>query len=297
MSSEAIWNSERLNAILRDIAATKPIGSTGLACLDDVLEGGLYPDTYVLAAEPGAGKTTLALSIADHVARFGNRKVLYFALEMSAAQMVAKSISHIATKSTSQRVGMRDIQRFGEGSKETQGCIQKAIEIYRNEIAPNIATIDKTVSVADIQGYISQAMQGEDYAPLIVVDYAQLLRPLEEGSQPTDYMLHTSNMRALCELARNLKTPVLVVSSLNRNSRKQKGKGFDLSALSGSSEFEYGAACVMFLTHNEDVLADNGRRVVTLCIAKNRFGQKGASLNLVFDAVANRFFEHMEATG
>ena len=78
-------------------APAQPIGSvpveaatarpTGVDELDRVLGGGLVPGAVVLlAGEPGAGKSTLALEVAARAAREGTR-VLYVTGEESAAQV------------------------------------------------------------------------------------------------------------------------------------------------------------------------------------------------------------------
>src|SRR5438128_2112497 len=69
--------------------------STGLSDLDNFL-GGLYPsDLVIVAGRPGAGKTSLAASIAFHVARSGpiGDPVAFFSLEISSEQLATRIIS------------------------------------------------------------------------------------------------------------------------------------------------------------------------------------------------------------
>src|SRR5687767_2577766 len=59
---------------------------TGLAELDRVFGGGLIPGSVtLLGGEPGIGKSTLLLQLADHAAR--ESAVLYLSAEESAAQI------------------------------------------------------------------------------------------------------------------------------------------------------------------------------------------------------------------
>ncbi|MBS1956299.1 MAG: DNA repair protein RadA [Cyanobacteria bacterium SZAS-4] len=60
--------------------------STGLAGLDEVLGGGLVPGSVVLlAGDPGIGKSTLLLQVANYVA--AKQKILYVSGEESASQV------------------------------------------------------------------------------------------------------------------------------------------------------------------------------------------------------------------
>lgn len=285
------WNDCRLDSILGSMAALKPSGSTGLVSLDSMLGGGLYPEVYVLAAEPGAGKTTLALQIADYVATFGRRKVLYVSVEMVAAQLVAKSLSRvIAERNIYPPLSVRDVMRM-------DGCnldaIEAAVSIYRNETAPNIATIDQRLTVEGIAGIYAALSYETAALPLLVIDYLQIMPSDNESGQTTDYQHHTANMRGLCSIAAQFKVPVLVISSKNRTNRRSKGT----DSLAGSSDIEYGAATVMFLAvdgegEEQEQNQAKANRPVTLTISKNRFGACG-SVPLVFLAKESRFIERV----
>src|SRR5262249_47444065 len=61
---------------------------TGFAYLDAALGGGLQrSDLVILAARPGNGKTSLALTIAAHAALTERKRVAFFSLEMGAKQL------------------------------------------------------------------------------------------------------------------------------------------------------------------------------------------------------------------
>lgn len=283
------WNDETLDGILGEMAATKPCGSTGIVPLDEMLGGGLWPDVHVLAAEPGAGKTTLALQVADWTARHGSRKVVFASMEMSAAQVLAKSISRLASEQGREPLTARRVMRMGQAD---MAAIQRAVGAYRAEIAPNIATVDRKLTVGEL-AELMDAMPATEPKPVLVVDYLQIM-PAPEGDQKTDYQHHTSNMRGLCEIAKRNRTPVLVVSSKNRSGRD----GRSLGSLSGSSDIEYGASVVMFLEVDGDSPSEREqnaalpKRPVTLHVRKNRFGAVGA-VPLVFLASEGRYIERV----
>lgn len=237
------WNDERFDEILGDMRKMKPVGSTGLTSLDDVLGGGLYPEVYVLAAEPGAGKTTLALQIGDYVAQFGSRRVVFLSMEMSAPQMVAKSLSRLSSVHKLAPLTARDIMRMGD-DEEKLAVFEEVAGTYREQIAGRIATIDEKMSIGDVAALYEGAFDGCEPPPVLVVDYLQIMPPDEGSPSATDYQHHTANMRGLCEIAKRHRTPVIVISSKNRQKRGSKS----LDALTGSSDIEYGASVVMFLS-------------------------------------------------
>lgn len=296
MGSEGFeWNDERLDTILSDMASMKPVGSTGIGALDAILGGGLYPEVYVLAAEPGAGKTTLAIQIADYAARFGTRKVVFTSMEMSAAQIVGKSLSRISAQSHDwPPVTAREIMHMGAGDPDRLALIGRAVDTYRREVAPNIATVDDKMAVGAIADMYESAFDPCEPKPVLVVDYLQIM-PDDGHPSATDYQHHTANMRGLCAVSKDHRVPVLVISSKNRQKRGSKS----LDALSGSSDIEYGASVVMFLAvdgDTEDEAADNAKRdarPVTLSVRKNRFGRVG-DVPLVFRASENLFIERTE---
>ena len=69
---------EDLDALL---AAQQPPCSTGIAPLDEVLNGGLNDELIVIGGVPGAGKTDLAINITAAIAQL--RPVIYVSFELS----------------------------------------------------------------------------------------------------------------------------------------------------------------------------------------------------------------------
>ena len=60
---------------------SKETCETGISQLDTILGGGFYPGSFnVIAAQPAAGKTSLAIQIASHLADHG-KEIAFFSLE------------------------------------------------------------------------------------------------------------------------------------------------------------------------------------------------------------------------
>lgn len=79
--------------VLKDgyLRAPEPV-KTGITALDEALGGGWFPGENILAGEPGAGKTALAVQSLAMNAKRGNES-LYWSLEMPAMQIVMRIMS------------------------------------------------------------------------------------------------------------------------------------------------------------------------------------------------------------
>jgi DNA repair protein RadA/Sms len=113
--------------------------ATGVDELDRVLGGGLVPGAVVLlAGEPGAGKSTLALDVAARAAR-GGQRVLYVSGEESAAQVRLRA----------GRTGALE-QRLWMAAETDLGAVLTHVETVR----PDLLVVDsvQTVASADVDG-------------------------------------------------------------------------------------------------------------------------------------------------
>lgn len=83
-----------MNASTQSTAPSLPSAATGIAGLDDILEGGFTPHrVYLLEGVPGSGKTTLALQYLLEGARRGE-PVLYVTLSETEEELRAMARSH-----------------------------------------------------------------------------------------------------------------------------------------------------------------------------------------------------------
>ena len=120
--------------------------STGITELDRVLGGGIVPGSLVLlGGDPGIGKSTLLLQVADHIARTG-QKVLYLSGE--------ESFKQIRLRATRLKVNSDDIYLLNEQNIEL-------LENYLQEFDPGFIIIDsiQTVyleSLSSIPGSVAQ---------------------------------------------------------------------------------------------------------------------------------------------
>lgn len=251
---------------------------TGYMALDSLLGGGLINSgLYLLAARPGMGKTTLALNIADRVAKAD--PVLFISLEMDSDQLAAKRISRL-TGIPSERLLMQPLTD-AEAAQTAQAASQlSTLPLYSNE-AP-------TMTVDDI-GTLARSIGG---LRLVVVDYFGKIAPPAELRRAGRYEYTTEISGALKNLARALKIPVLVLCQLNRELESRQDKHPQLSDLRDTGALEQDADGVIFL-YREDYYADPGTvdpnvpSMLEVNLAKNRHGSVG-QCNMAFSMASSR---------
>lgn len=171
----------------------------------------------LLAQFLACGKTTLALQIADNVARQG-QKVFIYTLEQSKFELVTKAVSRTSFESV--KIGAKSHTEILK-SKELDTTTADAIGKYATEIAPYEIIREGTFSLSadDIARELKEYVAETKEKPLVVIDYLQILAPSDtrlSDKQQTDH-----NATTLKKLSRDLDIPMLVISSFNRGSYNQ----------------------------------------------------------------------------
>ena len=224
---------------------------TGFRELDDYLQDGIRTGLYVVGAVTGLGKTTFILQIADYIAKQGH-DVLYFSLEMTKAELMAKSISRNTFEIIRGGFYDKDGQpenkakpktttdillgyRYDNYSLEEHALIMDAKDRYRKE-AKHLYIIDglADISTDDIRQRIETHKTITGNSPVVFVDYAQILKAKDvrlSDKQKTDL-----NIVDLKCISRDYKTPVIAISSTNRASYQEP---IDRSSFKESGAIEF----------------------------------------------------------
>lgn len=290
----------------------KPI-STGFSRLDGLLDGGLYPGLYFIGALSSLGKTAFVLQVTDNVAA-GGRGVLFFSLEMSRNELIARSLSRLTRRfcgnDTRLAKTTRGILRADFNPFE-QKIFARAVEEYSG-YASNIFISEGVgdIGVDEIKKKLDRFMHfNEGVPPLIVIDYAQILAPANE--RYTDKQNTDKNVLELKRISRDYQTPVFVVSSFNRENYTEP---VNMASFKESGAVEYSSDVLIGLQYSEwdyldqekeaehkrrvrerldtiSALAKQGMPIDIECkILKNRNGPKG-KIDLRFYPMFNLFTE------
>jgi replicative DNA helicase len=253
---------------------------TGFKDLDNKLSGLQPSDLIILAARPSVGKTSLALDIARQAAVNHNISVGIFSLEMTAQQLVDRML---AAESRVDAWKLRTVKNLNIEHdflrlRDASDKLAKA-PIYIDDTPAN--NILRMRSVA-------RRLKSEKGLGLIVVDYLQLMVPVQSRNSDNVVQQVTEISRSLKNLARELQVPVLALSQLSRAVESRGGKP-RLSDLRDSGSIEQDADVVMFIHREKDETGEQARsRDTEILIEKHRNGPTGM-IKLHFDSDKSTF--------
>ena len=228
--------------------ATEPT-PTGFHAFDEAIGGGLPAGLVTLGAISSMGKTTFAVQMADQIAASG-RGVLFVTIEQSARELTAKSLSRLTatlpdgdTEAASAGEILDPKRRAAWSLLKTQQ-LAGACEEYERAIAAHMHIMEgvKQPSASDVDTLARRMAAHDGKPPVIFIDYLQLLAAPSE--RDTDKQTTDKNVMALRQLARELQTPVVVISSLNRSSYST---GVTLESFKESGAIEYGSDLLLGL--------------------------------------------------
>ena len=288
---------------------------TGFNCFDDQMDGGIYPGLYVLGAISSMGKTSFMLQLADQIAAQGE-SVLYFTLEMGAHELIAKSLSRYSYLSAgmieSEAATARSItnrQKRAELNNYQRINVDKAKENYRAEISNNVWYYESIgdIGVKDIRREVDKHYKTAGKAPIVFIDYLQILRPYSEYW--TEKRNTDKAITELRKLSRDYAMTIFCISSLNRGSYKGD---IEMDAFKESGAIEYGSDVLLALQlpdleagatpseakANKEAIEKEKRkamRQLEVKVLKNRSGETGQRIRFDYNAKFNYFSDQIEA--
>ena len=274
---------DRINALNDLYKQAKEGGGasiTGLSTLYKELDKRIYglnrSDLIILAARPGMGKTSFAMSIATNVGKkYQDTAVAVFSLEMSKEQIVSRMISSEASlTSEAMKTGVIPDEKWKDIGRAAE--VLSRLNIY----------IDDTpgITVAGIKAKLRRMKN----LGLVVIDYLQLMSSTKNynGNRVVEISDITRNLKIM---AKELNVPVITLSQLARGPEQRPDKRPLLSDLRESGSIEQDADIVMFLYRN--AYYDKTDPNVNSCeciVAKNRHGEPG-TVPLGWDGEFTRF--------
>ena len=225
---------------------------------------------YVLGAISSLGKTTFIHQMGDQMASRGEH-VLFFSLEQSKFELVAKSISRETYKINNReaKTSLAIMQ-----NEDIADITIQAVQNYQ-EMANNTIIVEGNfnVTVNTIRDYIEQYILFTGIKPVVILDYLQILRPLND--KMTDKQQVDFNVTELKRVSRDFDIPIFVICSFNRENYTQT---VDFTSFKESGAIEYSADVVMGLQLKvmEEIKSNNKVNETREKIneAKNEFPRK-----------------------
>lgn len=272
---------------------------TGFKNLDYVLDGGLYSQLYVVGAVSSLGKTTFMLQIADNIARQGN-PVFFFSLETSKDTLTEKNLSRLTFETSDGNIKLAQTARAIDNGyflnnhpdvyKHLLNIIDEYDHYFQNLIINN--GITNRPSAVDIYNVVKKyCIKHPDKRPVVIIDYLQILKPIKEGL--TDKEAVTSSIAKLNEMTEEFHTPVILISSFNRQSYNLQ---VNMASFKESGEIEYYSDVLIGLQYQGEYDPDNDQngelthsRPIELVILKNRNGNSHTKVHFNFYTAFNDF--------
>ena len=238
---------------------------TGFEAFDELTSGLQPADLIIIAGRPSMGKTTIAMNIAEHVAIEEHKMVAVFSMEMPGDSLAMRMMSSLG------RINQTRV-RTGKLEDDEWPRLTSAI----NLLAGSKLFIDDTPALTptEVRARSRRLVREHGELGLIVLDYLQLMQSPSSGENRVQQISDIS--RSLKALAKELNTPVIALSQLNRNLEQRTNKRPVMSDLRESGAIEQDADLIAFVyrdeVYNEDT-PDKG--VAELIIGKQRNGPLG----------------------
>ena len=297
--------SYHLNSFLEEIAKNREGKSisTGFSHLDEIFDGGLYPGLYGLGANSSLGKTSLLLQICNAIAQ-QRKGVLFFSLEMSRNELIAKSLSRLSMLESLEKYGdtkyaktTRGILKGKYNEKESEifvSCLKK-FEGYGKFL--HITEGIGNVGVECIKNKVNEYLKYIGEPPVVIIDYLQILAPYSE--KMSDKQNVDKNILELKRMSRDFQIPVIGISSFNRENYKTP---VSMASFKESGAIEYSSDVLIglqyfgwdyqekekegdrlfrlhFLSQENSKKAKEGKeQIIQLKVLKNRNGRRGSVL-------------------
>ncbi len=267
---------EKLSNLTKHRGGTTGLPS-GLEQLDRITSGFQPSDLVIIASRPSMGKTSLACSIARHLAITHKTPIAFFSAEMSREQLVQRLICIEA------RVNLLKFRSGFIKEAEWNKLTRAAEHLSESKIF-----IDDTpgMSTMEIRAKARRLAAREKIA-IIFIDYLQLIH--SSGRYESRQMEITEISASLKQLAKELNVPVIALSQLSRAVESRIDKKPQLSDLRESGSIEQDADTVLLLVREERYNpTPENKGLADLEIAKHRNGPTG-KIMLKFHEEYTRF--------
>lgn len=240
--------------------------STGWDVIDSLIDGGLGPgELGVVVAPAGIGKSWV-------LARIG-----------AEAMLRGKHVMHYTLELNENYVGLRyDCCFTGiqfQDIKNNVEQVRKKLESVPGKLFVKYFPI-KTVSAQSLKFHFERVAMLEGIRPdVIIVDYADILRPIEKEANSNSYSEAGGIYEELRMIAGELGIPIWTASQTNRG-----GAGEDVVQAHNIADSYRKIMTADFVMSVSRKLNDKTNNTARVHIIKNRFGPDGLTLYSKMDA-------------
>lgn len=230
---------DRIELIQTDPDSVRGV-ETGFSRLDRKTNGLQKSNLIIIAARPGAGKTSFAMNIVEHACLQRGKVAAVFSLEMSRRELLQRLLCSYSG------VSMKKVNTPTPDERVTNDDFKKLWAATDKINKSKIFIDDKTnITVGEILSKCRRLKSAEGRLDLVMIDYIQLMQGDSTGKSSAESRQQevAEITRGLKILAKELDVPVIALSQL----RRFQGKEAQLSDLRESGAIEQDADIVMFI--------------------------------------------------
>ena len=233
---------------------------TGITELDQLTNGLQNSDLIILAARPGVGKTSFALTIAANAAIDYHKNVAFFSLEMDGVQLAQRLLCSRA------QIDQSKLRNNKLSPEEMRKLIATVAPINQ---APLYVDDNADLGIMELMSK-ARDLKRKGRLDMLIVDYLQLMKT---GGEENRAVAIGAISRGLKILAKELQIPVIALAQLSRKVEEKGRERPQLSDLRESGSIEQDADMVWFVerqfvrTHK-----DEDKYKAELIVAKHRNG-------------------------
>ncbi len=247
--------------------------------LDAMTQGFQRGHVIVIAGRPSMGKTSLAMNIANNVAKTNKLPVCYFSLEQSREQLSYRFLSmELGIESGRLRTGRLQLDEWDLLGKEIEDLGELPIFICDKGSIKVKRMLSKSKKIKEKVGL------GE--LGLVVVDYIQMMDGPNKESRDKEL---SKIIVELKEMAKALDVPVVLMSQLSRDVERRENNRPMLCDLRETEGLESHADVVIMLYRDEYYEPETeDRGIAELIVTKHRNGPIG-TVKLLFEPQYTRY--------
>ncbi len=233
---------------------------TGITELDQLTNGLQNSDLIILAARPGVGKTSFALTIAANAAIDYHKNVAFFSLEMDGVQLAQRLLCSRA------QIDQSKLRNNKLSPEEMRKLIATVAPINQ---APLYVDDNADLGIMELMSK-ARDLKRKGRLDMLIIDYLQLMKT---GGEENRAVAIGAISRGLKILAKELQIPVIALAQLSRKVEEKGRERPQLSDLRESGSIEQDADMVWFVerqfvrTHK-----DEDKYKAELIVAKHRNG-------------------------
>ncbi len=253
--------------------------ATGYKAFDDMTSGLQRSDLIIIAGRPSMGKTAFSMNLVEHVAIKHKLPVAVFSMEMPKESLASRMLSSLG------RINQQNI-RIGNLEDDEWPRLSSAVSILAD--APIFIDDSPALNPMEIRSRARRLKREQKQLGLIVIDYLQLMQG-GKSNQENRAQEISDISRSLKALAKELDTPVIALSQLNRNLEQRPNKRPVMSDLRESGSIEQDADLIVFIYRDEVYNKESAEKgTAEIIIGKQRNGPIGTA-RLAFLGQFTRF--------